>query len=95
MTGAFLRRWALVHLALVALVASYSDGELPRATYVHGADRGRLWQCPRPTCMRVEQVLLHRPRCYGTPEKKHDPEYADPVSEDEDLRPSDTRHLFR
>lgn len=98
------RRWMLLPVALIALLASdgyessgYSSGEMPEATLRDGGGGGRLWQCP--ACQRVERVLLEEPVCLGTPdtqESRHSRTLTRPVPTSKIglLSPTDDRFLF-
>jgi hypothetical protein len=90
------RRWALLPVVLIALPARgrFGGGRIPIVSYRRAARRGRLWQCPVPTCLRVELVMLPGPRCSGTPEDPHEVAEARPVRKDAGLAPSDDRQLF-
>jgi hypothetical protein len=101
MTRTYPRKWTLLRVALIALLASdsypagYGDGETPTVTYLSVGARKRLWQCP--VCQRVEATLLSKPECSGTPESRHDATGAKPVSRRKipALSPTDNRRLFR
>jgi hypothetical protein len=84
------RRWALLPVSLIAMMAAYD--EFPTAT-LRGGPQGRLWQCLE--CQRVEWTRLRKPRCAGTPEYPHPRRVAQPIAEDAGLGPSDHRRLFR
>jgi hypothetical protein len=84
------RRWALLPVGLIAMVAAFD--EFPEARYRSGR-RDRLWQCPK--CQRVELSRLREPQCSGTPERPHSRRAADPVTGGAGLEPSDRRRLFR
>jgi hypothetical protein len=85
------RRWALLPVGLIAMVAV--GDEFPTATYRSGQTRERLWKCPK--CQRVERTRLSEPQCYGTPERSHLRRATRPVAGSAGLVPSDGRPLFR
>lgn len=96
MAGTSPRRWMLLPVTLVALLASEFGDELPITSYQSGADEadaGQLWRCPR--CGRVERhELLADPQCSGKPKYAHPFADAQAVSEDEGFTPRDDDHVF-
>lgn len=97
MAGTSLRRWTVLPVMLVALLATHGYGdELPITTYQSDGDEedpGQLWRCPK--CGRVERVqLVDEPRCPGNPRGSHLPKDAIPVSEEDGFAPEDDLPLF-
>jgi hypothetical protein len=90
MAGTAVRKWALLPVSLIAMVAAFD--EFPTATYRSGQPRERLWQCLR--CQRVESTRLPEPQCKGSPERPHSRSVTRPVPRSAGLSPSDERALF-
>jgi hypothetical protein len=89
------RKWTLLTVMPIALLVALSDGESIEITFRRGPGKGRLWQCPDPTCLRVERVRLPRPSCSGPPEKGHDKTNAVPLPDDDKTPVTDKRPVFK
>ncbi len=90
MAGTSLRRWALLPVVLITLLAMIGD-ELPEVTYQSGVPLGLPWKCPR--CGHEERTPLPKPLCRGEPTNRHEPKDAKRVSE-QNFRPSGGPPVF-
>jgi hypothetical protein len=89
MAGTSARRWALLRVGLIAMVAMYD--ELPTETLRTGPPE-RLWKCL--SCQRVERTALWKPRCYG-PEEPHPGHRTQLIDEGVGVMPTDSDQFFR
>lgn len=90
MAGTSLRRWTLLPVVLMTLLAMIGD-ELPEVTYQSGVSLGLPWKCPR--CGHEERTRLPKPLCRGEPRKRHKATDAKRVSE-QNFRPSGGPPVF-